>query len=63
MASFRVYVRVDWHDRTLYNSYYIIGATTKEEARKKAKERAKQEHAPNPKSKLSIRTSFDGFIK
>jgi len=63
MASFRVYVKVDWHDRTLWNSYYLISATSKDEARKKARQRAKEEHAPSPKAKLSVKTSFDGFVK
>jgi hypothetical protein len=63
MASFRVYVKVDWHDRTLWNSYYIISAQSKVDARKKARARAKEEHSPSPKAKLSINTSFDGFVK
>lgn len=63
MASFKVYVKVGWYDRTLWNSYYLISATSKDEARKKARLRAKIEHPPSSKSKLSIRTSFDGFVK
>jgi hypothetical protein len=63
MGYFRVYVKVDWFDRTLYNSYYLISAFSRAEARKKAREMARQEHAPSLKSKLSIKTSFDGFVK
>lgn len=63
MASYRVYVKVMWHDRELFNSYYFITASSKDNARKKARERAKKEHSPSAKSKLSIRTSFDGFVK
>lgn len=63
MASFKVYVKVMWHDRVLYNSYYLVSASSKEEARKKAKETANQDHKPSPKAKLSIKTSFDGFLK
>lgn len=63
MASFRVYVKVQWHDRVLWNSYYLISATSKDDARKKAREKTKQEHSPVPKAKLSIKTSFDGFVK
>ena len=63
MASFRVYVKVEWQGTTLFNSYYLISASSKDEARKKARQRAKEQYAPSPKSKLSIKTSFDGFVK
>lgn len=63
MAAYTVYVKVEWHDRVLWNSYYIISASSKDEARKKARARAKEEHSPSPKAKVSIRTSYSRFVK
>ena len=62
MALFTVYIRVDWHDRTLFNSYYQVSAETRKEARKKVIKIAKEENAPSPQAKLHYRTSFKGFL-
>jgi len=62
MAAYRVYYKVIWHDRVLNNSYYIISAKSKDEARKEARKRAREQFAPSKKAKLSIRTSFKKFL-
>ena len=63
MHIYRIYVKVTWHDRELLNSYYLVSAPSIKEARKKTREMARQDVAPTPKAKLSIRTSFKKFIK
>ena len=63
MAAFKVFYKAMWHDKEVWNSYYIVSAATKAEARTKARKRAHDEHAPTPKAKLSVTTSFTGFVK
>jgi len=62
MAAFRVFFSLTWHDRELVNSYYIVRANSKDEARKEVKRRAIEAFAPHHKAKVSIRTSFKKFV-
>lgn len=62
MSLYRVFYSVHWHDRWLESSYYLISAKSEKEARAIARNKAFEELAPSPKSRLSIRTSMKGFL-
>jgi hypothetical protein len=63
MSLYRVFFDVYWHDRCLDASYYLISAKSEKEARGLARQKAFDELAPSPKSKLSIRTSMKSFVR
>ena len=63
MPLYRIYYKMTWYDATIDNSYLLIAAYTKDEARKKAKLLLYEGLKPTSKAKVSLRTSFKGFIK
>lgn len=65
MGLRRVYVKLMWMDRELYNSYYLLRADSDKDAREKARERVLNEIAEPwmKRNQLSVRTSLKGFVK
>lgn len=63
MQLFKVYAKVTLQGTLLYNSYYLVRAENKQQAREKVKEIAWVEHAPTMQSRLSVQTSLNDFVK
>jgi uncharacterized protein (DUF427 family) len=63
MQLFKVFTKVTWKGTLLFNSYYLVRAENKQQARQKAKDLAWIENAPSNQARISIRTSFKNFIQ